>query len=324
MSSLRERLSVAIEKRRDLLNRPDLDAVRLFNGSGDGIEGLVIERFGPVLIVQLHEGKIAADLDALRDAIRDVVVPHGIQSVYLKQFVRDRGHVDDAIDVANRNPSAWIGENSPEHLSILEGTCRFIVRPYDGFSVGLFLEQRENRRRVTELAKGRRVLNTFAYTCGFSVAAAQGGAASTSSVDLSVRYLEWGKENFTENGLTLDGHWFFCSDLFEFFNRAKRQNRRYDFIILDPPTFSKTRRPERVFVLKDQLDELVRGAMELLDPGGLILLSCNDRQLTLKALEASLHHADSERRVTIVERPPLPTDFDADLEYAKSVIAKID
>ncbi len=324
MSSLRERLSTSFERRAALLRKGDLDAVRLFNGAADGVDGVVIEKLGPVLVMQLHEGRFAGSLDALRDAIEGSYRAYGATAVYLKKFVRDRSGADDDTVAEHRDPHPWIGDAAPDRIVIREGPLRFVVRPYDGFSVGLFLEQRDNRRRVRELAKGRRVLNTFAYTCGFSVAAASGGAASVSSVDLSVRYLEWGKENFAENSIPLDGHWFFRSDTFEFYERAARQNRRYDLIILDPPTFSKTRRPNRVFVLKDRLDDLVRGALSLLDPGGLLLLSCNDRQLTLKALEAAVHHAADPRRATMLERPRLPDDFAGDADYAKSLIARID
>ncbi|MBI5765015.1 MAG: class I SAM-dependent rRNA methyltransferase [Planctomycetes bacterium] len=324
MSSLRERLSTGFARRAALLRHSDLDAFRLFNGAADGVDGVVIEKLGPVLVVQLHEGRFAGDLEALRDAVGQHYRECGATAVYLKKFVRDRSGVDDETVAEHREPTPWIGEPAPERIIVREGPLRFIVRPYDGFSVGLFLEQRDNRRRVREMAKDRRVLNTFSYTCGFSVAAAAGGATSVSSVDLSVRYLEWGKENFTENSISLDGHWFFRSDTFEFYERATRQNRRFDMVILDPPTFSKTRRPNRVFVLKDRLDDLVRGALRLLDPGGLLLVSCNDRQLTLKALEAAVHHAAEPRRATILERPRLPEDFAGDADYAKSLIARID
>ena len=239
---------------------------------------------------------------------------------------------------------------------VTERDLRFIVRPYDGFSVGLFIEHRENRRRIRELAAGRRVLNAFAYTCGFSVAAARGGGASVDSIDLSKRYLEWGKQNFTLNGIDtanptpgkesqssvlssketcsgprhhqpgLPGHRFFCCDIFDFYKRASRQDRRYDLIILDPPTLSRTRRPKRVFVLEGQLGPLLAGAIDRIEPGGLILLATNHRQISRPRLEEELTTAAraQDRACTITERPTLPPDFAGDPDYAKSVIAHVD
>jgi len=110
-----------------------------------------------------------------------------------------------------------------EEYAVLENGIRFLVRPHDGHSTGLFLEHRDNRKRVRRLAAGRNMLNAFAYTCGFSVAAALGGAAGTVSVDVSKKYLEWGKCNFAANELNLADHRFICSDIFDYYRRARRR-----------------------------------------------------------------------------------------------------
>jgi len=322
MSELSKRIAEAAERRVALF--AETDAVRLFHGAADGVEGLVIERFGPVMVVQIHERRLAAEIGDVGEAVRGVAGEHAVRSVYLKQFVRDRGSVDEDVSAAHREAAPWIGEASPAEVTIREGKLQFVVRPYDGFSVGLFLEHRENRRRIGELARGRRVLNAFAYTCGFSVAAARGGAASVESVDLSKKYLEWGKQNFAANGVPLEGQLFFCSDTFDFYRRARRQGRRYGLIVLDPPTFSKQRRPQRVFALAERLEELVAGAVELLEPGGVIFLATNDRQIYLTRMEAALHRADPERACTIIERPALPADFAGDADYSKAVVARFD
>ena len=100
--------------------------------------------------------------------------------------------------------------------------------------MGLFLDQRDNRRRIRAQARGKDVLNLFAYTCGFSVAAAAGGAASTVSVDLSPKALEWGRANFALSHLDPSDHQFIKSDAFDYLRRAARQGKRFDIIILDP------------------------------------------------------------------------------------------
>src|SRR5262249_52047502 len=124
----------------------------------------------------------------------------------------------------------------------------------EGYSVGLFLDQRENRRRLLtgHVAAGfslpkseirnhkSQILNTFAYTCGFSVCAAKAGAITT-NLDLSKKYLEWGKRNFALNQIALAPHEFLYGDVFDWLSRLTRKQRQFDLILLDPPTFSQSR-----------------------------------------------------------------------------------
>ncbi len=174
------------------------------------------------------------------------------------------------------------------------------------------------------MAVGRRVLNAFAYTCGFSIAAARGGAASVASVDLSKRYLEWGKRNFAANGLAIEPHRFYASDTFEFYKRARRQGLLFDMVILDPPTFSRRRRPVVVFKLSVELPRLVAESVERLDGGGILFLATNDRQIRYDAMEQAIEEAADRRRFKIMERPALPPDFAGDRQYAKSMFVRFD
>jgi 23S rRNA (cytosine1962-C5)-methyltransferase len=201
---------------------------------------------------------------------------------------------------------------------------RYLIKPGAGVAVGLYLDQRENRRRVAKLASGKDVLNLFAYTCGFSVAAASGGARSTTSVDLAVGNLEWGKENFAANDIRLDDHSFIRGDAFEFFKRAQRQERLYDVIVIDPPTFARAKKPRRTFEIKKNLAELIEQAGALLRPEGHMLISTNYRQVSLAWLIAQVEHALAERPFRIVAKPKLPTDFTADPGFQKSVLVRVD
>ncbi len=314
----------ALEVRRSLLADPSVSSFRVFNGQADGVSGFVLDKFADVLIAQLHEERLRIAIDEVARLAESLHRILGTRGVYRKTFVRNRSAAGEDIEQMHHSPDPWIGKPVDPELPVLENGLRFLIRPYDGFSAGLFPEQRENRRRVRELARGHRVLNAFSYTGSFSVAAAAGGAASVSSVDMHKRYLEWGKANFAANGIETAGHWFFCSDVFEFFHRARRQGRRFDLIILDPPTFSRSRRPARVFVLEERLGELCGGAMELLDPGGMVLLSTNHRGISTSRLEEELALASGGRRCTVLERPALPSDFAGDPDYAKAILARID
>jgi len=344
----------ALAIRASLLDGRDTDAVRVFNGQCDGLAGLVVEKLAGVCVVQMHEDRLTWPEDRVRLLAEEFHRRLGTRAVYRKVFVRDRGHVPPDVAALHKDSQPWIGQPVEPELAVREHGLRFLIHPYAGFSVGLFLEHRDNRRRVRELAAGRRVLNAFSYTGGFSVAAAAGGATLVASVDLSKRYLEWSKRNFAANSLDLGPHRFYCSDILAFYRRAHRQGHRYDLIVLDPPTFSrqphtkpekrgresfagtarrvlrtKDSRPlflhgNRVFELAKQLDALVGGALGLLDPGGTILLATNDRGLDRERLEGALRQADASRRCTIVDHPPLPVDFAGDPNYFKTLIARFD
>lgn len=323
-------IAAALARRKELLADPATTAIRLINGPADGLDGLVVEKFGDVLIAQLHEGRLALSEPALEALCRDLLSAVGALAVYRKAFPKGRSTPQAELDAANRDPRPWLSATATpeatiaEEFPIREAGLNYLIRPYDGFSVGLFLEQRANRARIRLHADGRRVLNTFAYTCAFGVAAAVGGAQLIVNVDVSKRYLEWGKRNLAVNALPLEKQMFICSDVFDYYRRAGRQNRRFDLVILDPPTFSRCRTGKSAFVLRSELDPLVAGALQLLDPGGLLLLSTNQRELTLPRLEKSIHLAAGPRRVQILEYPALPTDFAGDADFAKSIWARID
>lgn len=318
-----QRLDAALAARRALLDDVHRTALRLLNDEADGIPGLVIERLADVLVAQCHEGRLALDLDDARAVCERAMNAIGAMAVYRKTFARDRSAALPSLEALHRDPTPWIGSPAAPELVVEEHGMRFLVRPYDGYAFGLFLDQRDNRARARALSAGRRVLNLFAYTCGFSVAAALGGAEQVVSVDVSKRSLEWGKRNFTANGLDLGRALFICSDALDYFVRARRQGRLFDLVIVDPPTFARIKGTRRVFSIERDLDALLAAALERLTPGGQILLSTNHRGTSAARLEAALHAAAAPRRLTIEDRPRLPADFAGDAEYAKSLLARL-
>ncbi|HUE41794.1 MAG TPA: class I SAM-dependent methyltransferase [Chthoniobacterales bacterium] len=199
--------------------------------------------------------------------------------------------------------------NDGENLQtfVTENYLKFEIDFGVGYSVGLFVDQRENRRLV-RYAKPKRVLNCFAYTCSFSVAAASVGA-QTVNIDLSKKSLERGRQNFALNELSMDGHQFIADDVRPVLRRLSRRNQRFDMVILDPPTFSRTKGGAAFHVEKD-LEELIAAALEVADRRARILLSTNCETLTEQALERMARYSLKLSRISgAFHRQPSPADF---------------
>jgi 23S rRNA (cytosine1962-C5)-methyltransferase len=316
---LDEHLHAALAARLALLLDEDTNAFRLFTGRPEGIGGLAAEKLGDVLVLETQEGKFQGREPQLRQVANWYERVLGAKTVIARTAPRQRSSgaatdPDDKIQILK-------GEDVEETI-IEENGLRFLVRPARGLHVGLYLDQRDNRRRIRQLAAGKDVLNLFANTCGFSVAAAAGGAASTTSVDLSLANLEWGKRNFELNGLDLTAHRFIRSDAFEFFARARRQERSYDVIIADPPSFARLKKPKRNFEIRKHLVDLLAEALELLRPGGIVLVSTNSRLLSQRWLLEQLEAAAGDRPFRVKAKPALPVDFAADPPFQKSVMVE--
>lgn len=178
-----------------------------------------------------------------------------------------------------------------------------------GYSVGLFVDQRENRRFVRQ-AKPQRMLNCFAYTCAFAVAAASVGA-KTLNVDLSKKSLERGRQNFLLNEFSPEGHQFIADDVRPVLRRLARRGDKFDVIVLDPPTFSRTKGGAAFHVEKD-FEELIAAALEIATAGAKVLISTNCETLNEAALEKMARYAlKLSRRTGAFHRQPPPADFPA-------------
>lgn len=331
-----EPLLAALHRRRALLAQPEQDAVRLLNGSGDGVPGLAIDRLLDHLVVHadvalleraLATGSAPPRGDALAGAVvasllAPAVVaasgrpaPRAIWWNPLRRDVRQRSKEELRPDLVHgERDDASPAE--PE-LVVREGTLRFVVRPREGYSHGLFLDQRENRARLGRWLRERaaragappELLNTFAYTCSFSVAGAAAGARTT-SVDLSARWLEWGRANFAMNGLDAAAHDFTRGDALTYLEIAERKGRRFDALVLDPPTFSSSRQ-RGTFQVERDFGELAALALRVAAPGALLLASHNQRTLDGVRLADKLRAAAraAGRRIARLEPFAPPPDF---------------
>ena len=172
---------------------------------------------------------------------------------------------------------------SAHDFVVREGGHRFIVNLTDRLDTGLFLDHRQTRALVASLARGRRVLNLFCYTGSFSVYAAANQAASTTSVDLSKTYLDWARRNFELNGLDFGRNRLVQADVLRFLVEERASRDRYELVILDPPSFSNSKRMQGVLDVQRDHVALIRGCLSLLAPGGELLFSTNLRSFKLDA-----------------------------------------
>ncbi len=296
-------LARALERRRTLLEGDEVTAYRLLSGPFEGVPGVFVDRYGSaaaLIVYEPHEAPLEALAQALCERLE-------LRAVYVKRFLKDRSGLGGKFDAQLRDPKPIVGEALPETLSIREYEAMFEVRPYDGFSTGLFLDQRENRRFLAEGMAGKRVLNTFAYTCGFSVTCARAGATVT-SVDVSKRYLDWGRRNFELNDLDPKEHYFTAVDALEFLRFAKKQGLTFDLVILDPPSFSAGKKGKSFAVTRDY-EELLRRSAAVLTPGGRLFASTNNTTLATGEAFDGLLQGALGRGWRGLKLPPPPLDF---------------
>jgi 23S rRNA (cytosine1962-C5)-methyltransferase len=270
-------------------------AFRLVNGEADLLPGVAVDLYDDWAVLAVSSEQAYESRHALARALMDA----GCRGVYLKTRVRADLRRAPADELAPGEPIA--GEPAPERLAVNEGPLRYWVSLSEGHQTGLFVDQRENRVRVMTASRGKSVLNLFAYTCSFSVAAACGGAREVVSVDTSKRALEQGRENFELNGLQATSQRFVKEDAFKYLARAARRAERFDLVVLDPPTFSTKKRG--TFAVASGYTDLVKAALRVLDRAGSMLCVTNHRKTSPGKLRAMVREAaEAEGREIVVLR----------------------
>jgi 23S rRNA (cytosine1962-C5)-methyltransferase len=291
----------AVAKRAGLIDS-NTNAVRLVDGAGDGLPGLILESYARHWLVSTTSARLAPEI---QEWIRDQGV-----SCYWKRL--DQHQKESPVHLA--------GPEVDAPFLMLENGIASEISFLSGYSQGIFLDQRDNRAEVRRLmSPGLRLLNTFAYTGAFSVAAAMAGAETT-TLDLSQPYLDWAKRNFSHNNLDPAAHHFCKGDTFHWLRRFAKQGRTFDGIVLDPPTFSRDEKG-KVFRVEENFGELAALAAELLSPGGWLLCSTNCRNLGLNDFQKQLRNAF--KRPMSTRHAPMPADF-TDEPYLKSVWLRIE
>lgn len=334
-----QRLQAAYDLRKSLgLIRPDNNAFRLVHGEGDGLPGLIIDVYDGTAVMQAHTQGIHYIREALAEDLMRVAGAD-IRNVYYKSETT-LSYKSEARQTAEEGVNGYLiidgkkVENREEGKALeasisdvaIENGLKFHVDWLKGQKTGFFVDQRENRALVEKFSKGRKVLNMFCYTGGFSFYAMRGGAELVHSVDVSQQAI-----NFTNNNVKLNypddpRHEAFCEDAFHYLDRMGDQ---YDLIILDPPAFAKHRK-----VLHNALQgyrRLNAKAFEKIQPGGILFTFSCSQVVTKDDFRCAVFSAaaQSGRRVRILHQLHQPADHPINIyhpegEYLKGLVLYVE
>jgi 23S rRNA (cytosine1962-C5)-methyltransferase len=259
-----KRILSAIDLRR-VFDPNKTNTYRLINAEGDGLPGLIVDRFAEILVAQIH----TAGIERLRtQLIEALMLETDTRGLLLRNDSQSRRREGLELE----EPQVVAG-GVPMQVTVRENDVLFLVDPWQGQKTGFFLDQRDKREALRKYSQAKRVLNCFSYSGGFSVyAALTSNKTHVTSVDISEPAIELARQQFILNGLDPNQHQFLVSDVFDYLEQAQMAGEQFDVIVLDPPAFAKTQ-SARAQALKAyrRLNTL---AMQVLRPGG-ILLTCS-------------------------------------------------
>lgn len=310
------RLSQAAELRKKLL-AASCNGYRLVNGEGDFLPGLVVDRYGDFLVLQIF----TAGMDSLRSVVVDALAAlFPAMGIYERSEggVREEEGLATAVGVLK-------GEEPPEWIQIEENGLKFLVDIRKGQKTGFFLDQRDNRSLLSSLARDKTILNCFAYSGAFAAYALRGGAGRVLSVESSRPALELAKKNLDLNGLAVSDGDILKADAFSYLKRCKEE---FDIVVLDPPSLALKRAD--VAAAAGSYKFLNLHALRLVKPGGLLLTFSCSQHLSLDLFQKIIFGAsvDSGRKVRLVKRVGHPPDHPVSLhhpegEYLKGLLLSV-
>lgn len=318
----RSRLRSAINYRQRLgfFNLRDTNVFRLVHAEGDYLPGLVCDWYNGVLVMQAHSVGMHRLFPMFSAIFQEELKPYGLQSIFDKSSSTVPGGSNDG----------YLWGIEPDEWEITESSNRLLINFYEGQKTGFFIDQRENRKLVQELAFERRVLNCFGYTGGFSLAALQGGAQYVETVDISKKAIELCNRNVEMNFPGCGNHTGTVADVLQYIQTIKQSdNQAFDFIILDPPAFAKNHR---------SLQQGLKGyrainqrAMEALPAGGLLMTFSCSQAVSKEDFQTMVFTSamNAHRRVRIVRQLPHAIDHPVSIhhpegEYLKGLLLEIE
>ncbi len=312
-------LKKAFNRRATFYQSEDTTAFRVFNGEGDGIGGLTIEYFAGYYVINWYSAGIYTYKQDVIQALESLVDFHAIYEK--KRFKQKGAYIEDDDFVT--------GTRGEFPIIIKENNMNYAVDLNDGAMTGIFLDQREVRKAVRDTyVEGKRVLNTFSYTGAFSVAASLGGAVQTTSVDVAKRSLPKTKEQLQVNNIDDEQEKIHVMDVFEYVKYARRKKLVFDLVILDPPSFARTKK--YTFSAAKDYAKLVSEVASITEKNGIIIASTNHAAQSMKQFKAQLNKGLNKANISyqIKEEYRLPEDFrinqhDPQSNYLKVVVLEL-
>jgi 23S rRNA (cytosine1962-C5)-methyltransferase len=301
------RMDAALRRRRI---SSDTTAWRWVHGENDDLPGIRVD-------VWADHATIALDDPSLRDLLSPIlarVLDHpDIETVW--ENTRPTHNDQREQPAAGR---CLAGDEDVDTVTVLESGLRFEVTPRMGLDAGLYPDMRDLRRWLQPYWAGKRVLNTFAYTGAFSVAAAASGATRVDTVDLASTAIARARRNFELNGLSTDLHGFWTEDTFKALDRFRRGGELFDIIVVDPPSFA--RGPDGVWSVEQGLSRVLSGCLRVLAPGGWILVATNQGSLSPKEFQKLIKVASLKvaRRLRLIHQGSPPHDIPASMDFPES------
>ncbi len=306
----RRRVARALALRRELVH--GATGYRLLHGEGDGVPGVIVDRYDRFAVLKLYSAGLTPHRAAIVEALRAEV--EGLAGV----FGRDEIPRDDQDDGEGGAPAGRVlwGAEPPERIETDEHGMKVHVDVRRGQKTGHFLDQRENRHMVRELAAGRaEALNLFGYTGGFSVSAALGGARHVVTVDVDRDAIALARENFRANGLDPADHAFSTSDCFDLLAAYKKEGRRFDLVVCDPPAFAKSQKAVEGALAG--YASLNRAALAVLAPGGLLVTASCSARVSAEQFADAVKEAAYKAKVdlALVRETRQPPDHPVSLQF---------
>ncbi|KNF08352.1 SAM-dependent methyltransferase [Gottschalkia purinilytica] len=308
------KIASALNKRASFYNSQDTTAFRVFNGEGDGIGGLTIEYFDGYYLINWYSKGIYKFRDHVINSLKTLVEFKGIYQK--KRFDTEGKYIEEDGFV--------LGERGQFPIIVKENGVNFAIYLNEGAMVGVFLDQRDVRRTIRDkYAKGKTVLNTFSYTGAFSVFAALGGAIKTTSVDLANRSLSKTIEQFSINEIDYEAQDIVVEDVFNYFKYAVKRELKFDMVILDPPSFAKSKNFK--FSASKDYKDLLKEAIAITEDNGVIVASTNCSSFDMNKFKGFIDMAFREmsKKYKIIEEFSLPSDFRTIKEFEEGNYLKV-
>lgn len=316
-------LQKALHMRQKFIDMRQTNAFRLCFAESDGLPGLIVDVYGKFLVIQIHTLGMEKLKPLVVKALQKLFKAEGIYERSDVEVRRKEGFERENLKVLETGVLA--GNEPSERVEIMENGIKYFVDTKGGQKTGFFLDQRENRQSVLRMSEGKKVLNLFSYSGGFSLAALKGGASHVTSLDISEDALALAKENFVLNGFNPDDHEFIARDVFEYLDSAIAKKEQFDVVIVDPPAFVKHK--DKLAHGVQAYIKLYEKALRLCTPGGVFVASsCSSlvstdlfRTILFKAALASQHGG---RKLVMVEEKRQPVDHPLALNFPEGEYLK--